>query len=345
MDQTGKWRTGAVEQPDSCPLSQLEVCPKFRINECKKHYKSKLDTVTIRADSSRTGKLKFLIDNGAEISVVKDSSLNQEIIYESTEGISIKGISDSFLKTEGTAMLKLFTETHETTHVFHVMGSGFCCQYDGILGQDFWENYRATINYCDRTISMNEVTMNFDNETDRKKDKIYKLTLKPRTESIVSLPTKSKGLGIIQRKEIIPGVYLAESLTEEIDGHCITSIMNTLEKEIIIDPPHVQLEEIEKECDDTVKIFSSSEVETNNRLSKLRAELRTDHLSDEERQSLVKICEEFSDIFYLTDDKLTFNTAAEHTIPTPTIDPMRGINTKPYRIPEVHREQVLKQTN
>ena len=163
--------------------------------------------------------------------------------------------------------MKLFTETHETEHIFHVMGSGFSCQYDGILGQDFWRKYRATINYCDRTITMNDVTMNFDSETDRTKGKIYKLTLKPRIESIVRLPTKSKGLGIIPKKEIIPGVYLAESLTEEIDGHCITSMVNTLEKKIIIDPPHVQLEEIENECDDTVQIFSSSEVETDNRLS------------------------------------------------------------------------------
>jgi predicted RNA binding protein with dsRBD fold (UPF0201 family) len=73
--------------------------------------------------------------------------------------------------------------------------------------------------------------------------------------------------------------------------------VNTLEKEITIDPPHVKLEEIEKECDDDVQIFSSSEVETNDRLPKLRAQLRTDHISDEERQSLVKICEEFSDTF------------------------------------------------
>ena len=48
-------------------------------------------------------------------------------------------------------------------------------------------------------------------------------------------------------------------------------------------------------------------------------------------------------IFHLPGDTLTFTTATEHTIPTP-IDPMRGINTKSYRIPEIHREEVQKQT-
>jgi hypothetical protein len=50
-------------------------------------------------------------------------------------------------------------------------------------------------------------------------------------------------------------------------------------------------------------------------------------------------------VFYLPGDKLTFTAAAENAIPTPPIDPTCGINTKPYRIPEVHREQVQKQSN
>jgi len=105
------------------------------------------------------------------------------------------------------------------------------------------------------------------------------------------------------------------------------------------------LEEIENDCDDAVLIFSNSVVEDGNRLSELCKELRTDHLNGEERVSLIKICEGYNDVIYLPGDKLTITTAAECTIPTPTIDPTRGINTKPYRIPEAHREEVQKQTD
>jgi hypothetical protein len=48
--------------------------------------------------------------------------------------------------------------------------------------------------------------------------------------------------------------------------------------------------------------------------------------------------------FTCQEKKLTFTTAAEHAIPTPTIDPTWGINTKPYRIPEINRDEVKKQT-
>ena len=299
--------------------------------------------LTIRTNSSKTGKLKFLIDIGAEISVVKESSINLGINYDSTKEINIKGISDSFLKTKGTIVLTFFTQTHEATHVFHVVGSNFGCQDDGILGQDFWKLHRATINYCDRIITMSIVIMKFDSETDGTKDETYKLTLKHKTERIVRLSTKSKGLGIIPKAEILLRVYLAESLTEEINGYFITSIVNTLETEITVDSPYVELEEINEIEEATLK-FSSSDVKTNDRISKLRDEIRTNRLSNEEKLSLIKICEEFNDIFYFPGDKLTFTTATEHTIPTPTIDPTRRINTKSYRMPEIHREEVQKQT-
>jgi len=57
---------------------------------------------------------------------------------------------------------------------------------------------------------MGEVMINFDDETNRVVSETYKITLKARTESTVHLPTKSKGHGIISKRETVPGVYLAE---------------------------------------------------------------------------------------------------------------------------------------
>ena len=76
--------------------------------------KSKLDTATVRVDLSKTEKLKFLIDTGAEISVVRSTSLKPGFNYESTQRIDVR--SNTLLRTEGTITLKLLTPTHETTH-------------------------------------------------------------------------------------------------------------------------------------------------------------------------------------------------------------------------------------
>jgi hypothetical protein len=63
-------------------------------------------------------------------------------------------------------------------------------------------------------------------------------------------------------------------------------------------------------------------------------------LNIEERTSILAICEEYNDIFHLPGDKLTCTSTIQHAIPAPTIDPYRAINVRPYRIPEVHKEEI-----
>jgi hypothetical protein len=89
-------------------------------------------------------------------------------------------------------------------------------------------------------------------------------------------------------------------------------------------------------------IFATTLVDNEARLSKLCKELRTGHLKTEERVSLSRICD--NDVSHLPGDKLTFTTVAEHAIPPSAKDRTRGINTKPYRIPETHKGEVNRQT-
>jgi hypothetical protein len=61
--------------------------------------KSNLDTVTLSAELSKNSKIKFLIDTGAEISVVRNTSLKPEYmkICETDEFVKVKGISTTVL--------------------------------------------------------------------------------------------------------------------------------------------------------------------------------------------------------------------------------------------------------
>ena len=118
--------------------------------------------------------------------------------YQLYEGVDIKVISSAVMKTEGTIDLKLFTDTHDTTHTFHVLGGNSELPYDAILGKDFFEMREGVINYCSRQIIMNnEVVVNFDPKSSANKTEPCRLTLKARTENIVGLPTFSKGMGLI----------------------------------------------------------------------------------------------------------------------------------------------------
>ena len=192
------------------------------------------------------------------------------------------------------------------------------------------------MNYCDQEIMLGDVVVKFDPKPDKASSENCRLALKARSEYIVKLPNKSMGYGLISKKELMPGVYIAESLTKERNGKCITSIVNTLEEDITLDPPQVLLEAVDDSEEAMTVIHAAVLLEVASQLSRLREQLRTDHLNDEERVSLVKIYEEYHDIFHFSGDTLTSTTAAEQ--PTPTIDPSRAVNTKSYRSPETHKE-------
>jgi hypothetical protein len=88
--------------------------------------------------------------------------------------------------------------------------------------------------------------------------------------------------------------------------------------------------------------FTAVSVEDTGRLSRIREQMRTDHLNNEECVSLIKLCEECNNTFHLPGYKLTYTTGAELVTPKPSIDPSRAINTKPYRISEIQKEAVKK---
>jgi hypothetical protein len=163
-------------------------CYKFSINHCESHVKSGLDTISLSIDSRDLRKLKFLVDTGAEISIIKSSSLTAGVEYQLCEGVDIKGISNTIMKTEGTIDLKLFTDT-QTTHTFYVLRENPELPYDAILGKDFFESKESVINYCSRQIIMNdEVILNFDPKPTANKTEPCRLTLKARTEMIEFRP-------------------------------------------------------------------------------------------------------------------------------------------------------------
>jgi len=155
--------------------------------------------------------------------------------------------------------------------------------------------------------------------------------------------TNSKGLGLLDRAELLPGVFLAASLTMGENGVCVTSIANTNEQDQVMTLLPVDLD-IPNESESSLSLALSAVDASDSTLVRLRNLLRLQHLNGEERVSIVGICEEFYDIFHLPYDKLTRTSTIEHAIPTPNINPHRAINLRSYRSPRIHKEEVMRQT-
>jgi hypothetical protein len=78
------------------------------------------------------------------------------------------------------------------------------------------------------------------------------------------------------------------------------------------------------------------------RLQLLSEKLRLGHIVDG-ANDIRKICEEYADIFKLPGDSLSATTAAEHTVPTPTIPKGRATTLKNYRLPETQQQEINRQ--
>jgi hypothetical protein len=63
-----------------------------------------------------------------------------------------------------------------------------------------------------------EVIVNFDVKPCVGKTEPCRLSLQARTEQIVNVPTNYKGLGILNKTELLPGIFLAASLTRGENG-------------------------------------------------------------------------------------------------------------------------------
>lgn len=70
--------------------------------------------------------------------------------------------------------------------------------------------------------------------------------------------------------------------------------------------------------------------------------LRLDHLNDEEKNKLLKLCREFSRIFQYPDQPLSATTQTQHIIRTRDDEP---VYTRSYRFPEIHKNEVKEQIN
>lgn len=143
----------------SCPelidkyFYNFEDCPTvYDISQSKI---SLLPFIEVKTSHSERP-LKFLIDTGSSICLVKKSSLSKEPILES-DIVKFKGINDvgSFAETKGRFTLSIQHENATASFPFHFhVVSNVNLDYDGIIGTNFLSTYKASILYTDSKLQL-----------------------------------------------------------------------------------------------------------------------------------------------------------------------------------------------
>jgi len=113
----------------------------------------------------------------------------------------------------------------------------------------------------------------------------------PRSETIVRLPAETGSTtaeGLVERKKLLPGVYLAESLVKAVKGCVITSVLKTTEKEVSMPEPVVMVTEVDTGGPLILDPNSPQELDKS-RYERVLNKLRTHHLNSEQNTSLREI--------------------------------------------------------
>lgn len=282
--------------------------------------------------------LSFLVDTGSCVCLIKSSSINKTPKLSDVI-ITLKGIDpgDDITTTLGSFQMSMFQNPTKCEHEFHVV-EDISLSQDGIIGNDLLKRFGCRINYDEGILHIenNSIKLNFS-------EPLY--TIQPRTEMVIECTVANPQIreGIILDQHVSDSLLVANCIVQVKENNRINiTVVNTSDEPVSLHSNlNLKLEPIDiKAC--MTPSESNPVLKALNRTNEVVKLLRISHLNDEETDALLHICADYSDIFHLPDDQLTHTTVTEHTITTNTQTP---IQTKTYRFPECHKEEVKKQIN
>jgi len=203
---------------------------------------------------------------------------------------------------------------------------------------DFLTDRKAKINIEELKLKTPFTSINIITEINRSTDELF---IQPQSKAIIKLPVDpSEGDFLCNSLEIDNILSVSGGLYTASDGHSLLEITNSSEtgQILCLDQP-LNVEPYNKECYDQINGVTLNPSYQQIRRN-LNEHISTDHLNDEEKQGLLKICKKFQDLFYDDATPLTFSNTVKHPISTTDNIP---VHVKTYRYPYIHKEEVHKQ--
>ncbi|KAL6417766.1 hypothetical protein ACFW04_014363 [Cataglyphis niger] len=261
-------------------------------------------TVTLPAEGLLPG-AKFMVDTGAAPNLVKQCRIDPKIHINPDSKIILSGITDGQIETLGTIDIEYLGFGIR----LHVVNNKFPISQDGILGSEFLRD-ASCINFSENCVIWQGLRVPFDYD-----------------------------------------VYLGDAVVTNRDGIAYAGIINSSEKARTIAIPTVELLEVEKffsedtnlENNKNNKVFAATAISHTDKREKtqiINNLLRLSHLNEEESSHVSRLIDRHQDLFHLPGSKLGFTSVIKHKIATSDEQP---INTKQYRFPPVHKEEIEKQ--
>jgi len=293
-----------------------------------------------------------MVDTGAAPNLIKKIQLLPNVRIDPQHLLRLTGITKGQVDT-----LELVeTNVHGHAVKFHVVPDNFPMTQDGILGSEFLSDV-GKINFVEQTVDWRDASFPFEQwET---------VTIPARSNAVLSIKIMNEEvkIGYVPRLRLDDRVCLGDAVVTNRNGKAYLRAFNIDTEDLEIRVPSVELEEIDilptpticldepvletelsalslrNPIDAVHNIFAIIN-SSGNRANKVNNLLRLEHLNREEALHVQNFITKYSDIFHLPDDKLESTNVLKHTITTVDEQP---VNTKQYRFPPIHKDEIDKQ--
>lgn len=291
---------------------------------------------------------RFLVDTGAEVSIIKNSHDLYYLNNLEDKTISMTGITSEKISTLGILHSKVNINNFSFAVDFNLVSEDFPIITDGILGQDFLEEYKCILDFSSQTLTLNFWTQTTTNL--HLYSNINIISIPPRCEVYrnVLISNLSED-SVIFNNEIKPGVFIASSIVNK--DNPIIKILNTNDFTVNIDNPkfdfqplslfHIksqtEFDKTQEEEKEKIKSESNSNraFEVWNQISKIN-----DHIPKNILEHLKNLILEFHDVFGLKDEKLTTNNFYKQKLKLTDETP---VYIKNHRLPHSQKDEIKKQ--
>jgi hypothetical protein len=157
--------------------------------------------------------LRTLVDTGAKVFMLKQGLISDKISICADKEYEIAGIIMGSIKTFGIVKLTF----HDRTYRFQVAPEEMQLTEDGLIGLDILKD--SAIHNREGYVDINGHRYNSGLRN-----------VKPRTQTMAGVTVDlDNGLGLVDKQEIYPGVYIASSLSQVNSSKAIVSILNSTE--------------------------------------------------------------------------------------------------------------------
>lgn len=273
----------------------------------------------------------FLIDTGADISVIKISQVNE---INKRNVIKISGITQGCESTLGTSNLTVFHNHFAFEKAFHVVEDNFPIPTDGLLGMDFFNKFSTIINYDNFTLSLNlsnkRIYVPINNHMG-----CNTLLIPPRSEVYRIVPNIIlKEDAVVSNAEIADGVFIAGSIIDK--NFPVVRLLN-----VNIEPAIIHNIKINCEPLSNFEIATGSLPSREQTVCEIISSANS-HIHKDVKNNFLNLINKYTDVFACENEKLTTNNFYKQELRLFDTTPVYVRN---YKIPHIHKQEIQAQVD